>query len=268
MAHRLYGRHANRHRRQPNLPPEMRPPSSHQIGPIRSVPQTREVRFRTKTHRIPRSHLTTWNYPHGSDQNARSSRLAPTNHRNRRPFILRLYGVLPILHSKLLQNRKTSPTINKERHCLGMGTRAKTSLRTPQNLDVSTPSTRPTKLQQTVRCTYRRFGLWRGRHTLTGVRNAPKRQNFETVTPPHSLLLSHVHPSRKKLRHLRERTPSRSQGIKTLETSSWRIPLPVHSRHGPRQPRILERTARPQSPNSEMAWILTRLLVRYPTHAA
>src|SRR5712671_8217074 len=254
MAHHLHGRHANRHRRQSNLPPEMRPPSSHQAGPLRSVPQTRKVRLRTKTHRIPRSHPTTWNYPHGPDQNARSSRLAPTNHRNRRPIILRLHGVLSILHSKLLQNRKTSPTTNEERHSLGMGTRAKTSLRTPQNLNVPTPSTRSTKLQQTIRRTHRRFGLWRGRHTLTGGRNTPKCQNLETVTPPHSLLFSHVHPSRTKLRYLRERTPSRSQGTKTLETSLRRIPLPFHSRYGPCQPRILERTSRPQPASSEMAW--------------
>src|SRR5712671_1691187 len=245
----------------------MRPPSPHQTGPLRSVPQTRKMRLRTKTHRIPRSHLTTWNYPHGPNQNARSSRLAPTNHCNRRPIIPRLHGFLSILHSKLFQNRKTPPTTNKERHCLGMGTRPKTSLRAPQNPNVSTPSARTTKLQQTVCCTYRRFSLWRGRHTLTRGRNTPKRQNLETITPPHSLLLSHVHPSRKKLRHLRTRTPSRSQGTKTLETPSWRIPLSFHSCYGPRQPRILERTSRPQPMNSEMAWIPARLLVRYPTHA-
>src|SRR5712671_3275810 len=229
MAHRLYGRYANRHRRQPNLPPEMRPQSPHQTGPLRSVPKTRKVRLRTKTHRIPRSYPTTWNYPHGPDQNARGSRLAPTNHRNRRPIILRLHGVLPILHSKLLQDRKTSPITDKKRHRLGMGTRTKTSLRTPQNLNVPTPSTRSTKLQQTIRRTHRRLSLWRGRHTLTRGRNTPKRQNLETVTPPHSLLFSHVHSGRKKLRHLREGTPSRSQSTKTLETPSWRIPLSFHS---------------------------------------
>src|SRR5712675_3303868 len=245
MAHRLHGRHANRHRRQSNLPSEMRPPSPHQTGPLRSVPKTRKVRLRTKTHRIPGSHPTTRNYSHGPDQNARGSRLAPTNHRNRRPIILRLHGVLPVLHSKLLQNRKTSPTTNEKRHRLGMGTRTKTSLRTPQNLNVPTPSTRSTKLQQTVCCTHRRLSLWRGRHTLTRGRNTPKRQNLETVASPHSLLLGHVHSGRKKLRHLRERTPSRSQGVKTLETPLGGIPLPFYSRHGPRQPCILERTSGP-----------------------
>src|SRR5712671_6070020 len=128
MAHRLYGRHADRHRRQSNLSPEMRPPSSHQTGPLRPVPQTRKMRLRTKTHRIPRSHPTTWNNPHGPDQNPRSGRLASTNYRNRRPIVFRLHRVLSILHSKLFQNRKTSPTTNKERHRLGMGTRTKTSL--------------------------------------------------------------------------------------------------------------------------------------------
>src|SRR5712671_2470950 len=245
MAHHLYGRHANCHRRQSNLPPEVRPPSSHQTGPLRSVPQTRKVCLRAKTHRIPRSHPTTWHHPHGPDQNTRGSRLASTNHRNRCPIIPRVHRVLPILHSKLLQDRKTPPTTDEKRHRLGMGTRTKTSLRTPQNLNVPAPSTRSTKLQQTIRRTHRRFSLWRGRHTLTRGRNTPKRQNLETVASSHSLLFGHVYSGRKKLRHLRERTPSRSQGVKTLETPSGRIPLPFHSRHGPRQSRILERTSGP-----------------------
>src|SRR5712675_188908 len=203
------------------------------------------MRLRTKTHRIPRSHFTTRNHPHGPDQNARSSGLASTNHGDRCSVVLRLYRVLSILHSQLLQNRKTPPTVDKKRLGLGVGTRPKTSVRTLEDVNVSTPSTCPTKLPQTIRRTHRRIGLWRGRHTLTRGRNAPKRQNLETITPPHSLLLSHVHPSRKKLRHLRERTLSRSQSTKTLETSPWRIPLPLYSCYGPRQPRILERTSRP-----------------------
>src|SRR5712671_3148211 len=107
-----------------------------------------------------------------------------------------------------------------------MGRRPKTSFRTPQNFNVSTPSTSPAKLQQTVRRPHRRISLWRGRHNLTRGRNTPRRQNFETFTSPHSLLLSHVYPSRKKLRHLRTRTFSGSQSLKTLETPPWRFLLP------------------------------------------
>src|SRR5712671_789457 len=106
----------------------MRPSSSHQASPLRPVPQTRKVRLRTKTHRVPRSHPTTRNYPHGPNQNTRSSRLAQPTNQNRCPIILGLHWILPVFHPKLLQNRKTSPTINEERHRLGMGTRTKTSL--------------------------------------------------------------------------------------------------------------------------------------------
>src|SRR5712671_7419152 len=106
------------------------------------------------------------------------------------------------------------------------------------------PSTRPTKLQQTIRRAHRRISLWRGRHTLTGGRNTPKRQNFETTTSPHSLLLSYVHSSRKKLRYLRTRTPSCSQSAKTLETPSGRLPFPLHCSYRPCQPCILEGTKR------------------------
>src|SRR5712671_5286560 len=199
MAHCLYGRYVDRHRRQPSLPSKRRPPSPHQAGPLRSFPQTREMRLRTKTYRIPRRHFATRNHPHGPDQNARSSGLATADYSDRRSVIPRFYGVLSILHPQLLQNCKTPPTVDEKRLGLGVGTRPKTSVRTLKDVNVSTPSTCPTELQQTIRRTHRRIGLWRGRHTLTRGRNAPKRQNLETITPPHSLLLSHVHSSRKKL---------------------------------------------------------------------
>src|SRR5712671_6699540 len=105
------------------------------------------MHLQTKTHRVFRSHLTTRDHPYGSDQNTRGSRLASTNHGDRRPVILRFYGILSILHPQLLQNRKTSPTTNKERHSLGVGRRPKTSFRTPQNPNVLTPGARPTELQ-------------------------------------------------------------------------------------------------------------------------
>src|SRR5712672_2806707 len=175
------------------------------------------MRLRTETHRIPRSYPTTWNHSHGPDQNAGGSGLASTNHGDRCSVILRLYRVLSILHPQLLQNRKTPPIVDEKRFGLGVGKRSKTGVLTPEDTNVSTPSTRPTELQQTVRRTHRRIGLWRGRHTLTGGRNTPKRQNLETATPPHSLLFSYVHPSRKELRHLRTRAFGGSQSAKTLE---------------------------------------------------
>src|SRR5712675_2226898 len=76
VAHRLHGRYVDRHGRQPRLSSKMRPPSPHQVGPLRPIPQTRKMRLRTETHRIPRGYLATRNYPHGPDQNARSSGLA------------------------------------------------------------------------------------------------------------------------------------------------------------------------------------------------
>src|SRR5882757_4911293 len=115
MAHHLHGRYVDRHRRQSNVPPKMRPPSPHQAGPLRPVPQTREMHLRTKTHRISRGHSATWNHPHGPDQNARRSGLATADHSDRCSVILRLYWVLSILHSELLQNRKTPPTVDEKR---------------------------------------------------------------------------------------------------------------------------------------------------------
>src|SRR5712671_269942 len=204
------------------------------------------MRLRTKAHRILRGYTTTWNHSHGSNQNARGSGLASTNHGNRCTIVLRLHRILSIFHPQLLQDRETPPTADKKRFSLGVGTRPKTSVRTPEDANVPTPSTRPTELQQIVRRTHRRISLWRGRHTLTGGRNTPKRQNFETITPPHSLLLSHVHSSRKKLRHLRMRTSSCSQSAKTLETPSRRLSFPLYCSHRPRQPCILEGTKRSQ----------------------
>src|SRR5712672_3000644 len=104
------------------------------------------MRLRTKTHRIPRSHLTTRNHSHGPDQNTRCSGLASTNHGDRRSVVLRFYRVLSILHPQLLQDRKTPPAVDKKRFGLGVGTRSKTSVRTPEDTDVPTPSTRPTEL--------------------------------------------------------------------------------------------------------------------------
>src|SRR5712672_1646266 len=102
--------------------------------------------FRTETHRILGSHPTTWYYSHGSDQNPRSSGLAPTNHRHRCSIVLRIYRVLSVFHSELLQDRKTPTTTNKEGHGLGMGRRPKKSVRTPKNPNVSTPGTSSTQL--------------------------------------------------------------------------------------------------------------------------
>src|SRR5712671_6764950 len=124
----------------------MRPSGSYQVRPFRPIPQTRKMRLRTKTHRIPRSHLTTRNHPHGPDQNARGSGLASTDHGDRCSVVLRLYQVLSILHPQLLQNRKTPPAVNEKRLGLGVGTRPKTSVRTPEDTNVSTPGTHPTKL--------------------------------------------------------------------------------------------------------------------------
>src|SRR5712671_5385250 len=104
------------------------------------------MRLRTETHRILRSYPTTWNHSHGPDQNARGSGLASTNHGDRCSVILRLYRVLSILHPQLFQDRKTPPVVDKKRLGLGVGTRSKTSVRTPEDTDVSTPSTCPTEL--------------------------------------------------------------------------------------------------------------------------
>src|SRR5712675_1284207 len=166
--------------------------------------------LRTETHRVPGGHPTTRNHTHGPSQNSRGSRLASTDHSNRCPVVFGIHRILPIFHPKLLQNRETPATTNKERHGLGMGRRSETSLRTPQNSNVPTPSVSPTQLQQIVRCSYRRISLWRGRHTLTRGRNTPECKNLKTTAPPHSLLLGHIHPSRKKLRHLRTRIVGRS----------------------------------------------------------
>src|SRR5712671_4627351 len=124
----------------------MRPSGSYQVRPFRPIPQTRKMRLRTKTHRIFRSHLTTWNHSHGPDQNTRGSGLASTSHGDRCLVVLRLYRVLLILHPQLLQDRKTPPVVNEKRLGLGVGTRPKTSVRTPEDSNVSTPGTRPTEL--------------------------------------------------------------------------------------------------------------------------
>src|SRR5712671_5540313 len=128
VAHRLHGRYADHHRRQPSLSSKLRPPSPLQAGPLRSVPQTQKMCLRTETYQVPRSHFATWNHPHGPDQNARSSGLATADYSDRRSVILRFYWVLSILHPQLLQNRKTPSIADEKRLGLGVGTRPKTSV--------------------------------------------------------------------------------------------------------------------------------------------
>ena len=132
-----------------------------------------------------------------------------------RPSLPRIHRLLLILRPQLFQDSTPIDPTNPKEHTIPLVGATLQSVRDTQNTHV--PKTHPltTRLHETILPRYRRLILRRGSHTLTGGRNQPL--NKQNHAPPNSLLLSHVHTNRMKLRHLRKGTPSPHESPTSLE---------------------------------------------------
>jgi hypothetical protein len=142
----LHGRHPHTHPIGPPVPPNKSPPNPRQAVQTRPLPQTREMRLRTKGDRIPRRYLGPQHHPYGPSQSARSGRLETPTNSPRCQSLPRLYRILPILHQRLLEDRKTTDPLNKKGNTIHMGRSPNQSLRNPQETHVPEPNPTPTRL--------------------------------------------------------------------------------------------------------------------------
>src|SRR5712671_2106758 len=185
----------------------MCPPRPRQAGKTRSVPQTREMRVRTKTHRIPGSSVRKQHDPDGPHQNQGRSGMAIPEKPHGRPLVSRLYWILSLLHPQLLTRRTTLTRPDKESDPMVLGRSSNKSLQNLKDAHVHETGVNPTAIRQAIRTPHRRISIWRGRHTLTRGRHQPTK-TLKTPPPPDCLLLGNVHSDRKELRHLRKGTTS------------------------------------------------------------
>src|SRR5712675_2432856 len=111
---------------------------------------------------------------------------------HRRPLIPRFHRILPLLHPKLFTRRTTLIGPDEEGDPVDLGRSPDKGFRNPENAHVYETSADPTAIRQTIRTSYQRIGLWRGRHTLTRGRHQPTK-TLKTAPPPNCLLLCDVH---------------------------------------------------------------------------
>jgi hypothetical protein len=117
----LYGRHPHTHPIRPPIPSNKSPPNSRQTAQTRPLPQTREVRLREEGSRIPRRHPGPQHYTNGPSQGTRSSGLETPTNGPRRQSLPGIHRILPILHQRLLEDRKTSNPPHQESDTICMG---------------------------------------------------------------------------------------------------------------------------------------------------
>ena len=175
-----------------------------------------------------------------------------------------IHRLLSILRPQLLQNSTPINPIDPEEHTIPLVGTALQSIRNTQNTYV--PKTHPstTRLHKTILPRHRCLILRRGSRTLTGGRNQPS--NKENHAIPNSVLLSHIHSNRTKLRHLRKRTPGPHKSTTSLETSHSSNRNTSHSTHRPRQPYILEDAKEGELKSGPMVRRTARIQPNNQTH--
>ena len=208
------------------------------------------MHLRTKGGRIPRGHPGPQHHLHGPSQGPRSSGLETPTDSQRRQSLPRFHRLLPILHKRLLKDRKTLDPPNQESDPIYMGRGPNQSLRNPQDTHVSEPNTTPTRLHQTILPRHRRVCIRRGSRTLTRGRQTPQK-NLTNQTP-HSLLLRNIHANRAQLRHLRKRTPGTNESPSPLAAPLSRINNSSHGPYRPREPNLLEVPTKGKLPSSTL----------------
>jgi hypothetical protein len=186
----------------------------------------------------------------GPSQSTRGSRLETPTNGPRHQSIPGIHRILPILHQRLLEDRKTTNPPNQEGNTIRMGRSPSQGLRNPQKTHVPEPDPAPARLHQTILPSHRRVRVRRGSCTLTRGRQTPQ-ENLTNQTP-YSLLLRNVHPNRAQLRHLRERAPGTDESPSPLATPPGRINDPSHSPHRPRESDLLEVSTQSKPPHSTL----------------
>jgi hypothetical protein len=79
------------------------------------------MRLREKGSRIPRRHPGPQHHTDGPSQSTRSSRLETPTNSPRRQSLPGIHRILPILHQRLLEDRKTTDPPHQEGDTIGMG---------------------------------------------------------------------------------------------------------------------------------------------------
>ena len=219
--------------------------------------------IRTKEGGIPRCYTREGDSTNGPDQNQRNRGLEDATKPQRCPRILRLHRILQILRPKLLKDRLPTDRTHEESSTVPLGRSTTQSIRNTQIANVQSPCTQTTRLYQTILSINQRLSLRHGSRTLTRGRNKPSHQKTNTTT--HRLLLRHVHPHRKKLRHLRTRITSCHQSPNTLATPPRGHERPSNHTHGPCEPHLLEDTTNHQPKSRQMVYRTSRLQPRHKT---
>src|SRR6267154_4821519 len=102
--------------------------------------------------------------------------------------VLRVHGLLLVLHPRVLPNCTTAARPHEKCDTMALERRTTKSIRRTMRQDVCETSPTATEFQENVLLTNGCIGIWCGSHTLTGGRS----HEFKTKTPTHHLLLHHL----------------------------------------------------------------------------
>src|SRR5258707_1016847 len=212
MALRIHGRPSHPHKAKTGRNRRTTSRETSKAGPpyprhpreTRSLPQTREMFFRTGGDQLPRSHSREGQIRNGPAKAEWRRRLASTQKPHRCLFLPRVHRLLPLLRPELFKSRPTPPRPNKEKPRVALGRGPVQGLRNAQNPHVPKAGPHPTRLRSTFLPTDRRLRLRNRSSTLPRARRKryPFRQKGKTETSPHRILFRHIHPHRAELRHL------------------------------------------------------------------
>ena len=114
-------------------------------------------------------------------------------------FILRVHGVLLLLHTKLFTHCLTHDPINMKERPIQLGSHLYPCIQTPQITNVRKTNTTTTRLHESLLSGNRCLSLGHGRCTLAGGRTKPENQQTNAMSSCLLLLLKHVHANRMKL---------------------------------------------------------------------
>src|SRR6267142_4178380 len=88
-----------------------------------SFPKTRKMHIRTTKNRISGSQCRPRNSTDGRHKNRKGEEMDCPTQRQRSSQILRIYGILSVLHPRLLQESSPAPISNTQHHPMALGTR-------------------------------------------------------------------------------------------------------------------------------------------------
>ena len=193
-------------------------------------------------NRVPGSHRRKWSPQDEPKEIRKHQKLGSTQQPDQDTKIPRVNRILQILCPKLLTDRTTTASSNKENDSLGMDKNITTGLWPLESTDVQSTSPNPTQLQEKVLPPSQRLSIRRGHRTLTRGRNhnpfhwkVPK-----TNLTPYYVLLSNVHSNWTKLRYLQQGIASCDEGTVSLVTIPSLAKRTFHNSNQSHKPHILE----------------------------